>query len=63
MWFENEIEGPAIRAYHNDPWTEEDYEIMGTEEADSFADDHQGGIQMRNLRRRSEQYEGGFEDK
>ena len=28
MWFENEIEGPAIKAYHNDPWTEEDYELM-----------------------------------
>jgi len=34
MWFENEIEGPAVKAYHQDPWTEEDYEIMDMEPAD-----------------------------
>jgi len=29
MWFENEIEAPAVRAYHTEAWDEEDYEIMG----------------------------------
>ena len=29
MYYEYEIEAPAIKAFHNDPWTEEDYKIMG----------------------------------
>lgn len=28
MWFEEEMERAALHAYHNEPWTEEDYETM-----------------------------------
>jgi len=44
MWFENEIEAPAIKSYHLDPWNEEDYETMGVDLDESFADDKLTGI-------------------
>jgi len=64
MWFEEEMERAALHAYHNEPWTEEDYETMKIA-VPSEADDGLGGIQMTSLRRwrnnRSE-YEGGHDD-
>jgi len=30
MYFENEIEIQAIKAYHQDEWNDEDFEIMET---------------------------------
>jgi len=57
MWFDSEIEAPAVHAYHNDPWTEEDFEIMElTQHQDS---DDGPGIQIGRLRRSSVMYEGG----
>jgi len=46
MWFDAEIEKAAIYSYYNDPWTEEDYEIMGVPIPQSGADDGEEGIEM-----------------
>lgn len=63
MWFENEIEAPAVRAYHLDTWTEEDFSIMDMP-SDSAVDDNMSGIQMKRIRHNdSVDYEGGLEDK
>jgi hypothetical protein len=44
MWFDSEIEAPAVFAYHNDPWTEEDYDFMASSNSDLAADDSKPGI-------------------
>ena len=58
MWFEEEMERAAVHAYHTDPWTEEDYEIMGLPTGHS-ADDGMAGIEMTSLRNNDSMYEGG----
>ena len=62
MWLDNEIEKLAIRAYHSDPWTEEDYDIMEIPLPSDAANDRTEGIEMANLNRSSEMYEGGYDD-
>lgn len=64
MWFDNEIEAPAIYAYFNDPWTEEDYETMGMPPVDPEDDDGDAPREMRRLKSSSVMFEGGgsFED-
>jgi hypothetical protein len=64
MWFDNEIEAPAIYAYFNDPWTDEDYEVMGLNPNASIDDDDSALKEMRRLKQSSVMYEGGgsFDD-
>lgn len=62
MWYENEIEGPAIQAYFNDPWTKEDYEIMDIPIPGQTADDGRPGVEMVNFKKYGFAYEGGLED-
>lgn len=57
MYFENELELQAIKAYHNDEWTDEDYETMDMPNPRLQAYKSQREVEMRDLN--SEEYEGG----
>ena len=62
MWFDNEIEQQALHAYHNEPWTDEDYETMGISREDNVAVTQSRGFRLRNFRSQQVMYEGGNDD-
>ena len=62
MWLGSEIENPAIRAYHNDPKDEDEYQGVGQDMSTGpTAAYGETGIQMRTFNS-SEMFEGGIDD-
>jgi hypothetical protein len=52
------MERAALHSYYTDPWTEEDYEVMGIPSGKS-ADDGMAGIELSSLRNDDVMYDGG----
>ena len=66
-FFDDEIEQYALKAYHEDPWTEEDYELFGIHNAEAMSSRQLSReIEMQVIKRDSDNnlyFEGGFEEK
>ena len=58
MLFESELEINALRSYHHEKWTKEDYDLVKPNTSNS-ADDKGDGIEMRSLND-STMFEGGI---
>mgnify|MGYP006893271968 CR=1 FL=1 len=58
MYFESQLEIDAIKSYHKDKWTDEDYALFGKRNPKK-ATQVGSEIEMQNF---NEEYEGGHGD-